>query len=170
MRRTSGYRLLVVALFGCAAVACNDDVGGRTNADILPKGAAFRPVALVVGDRCGSLDCHGSRYRNMRIVGFGGSRLDPADRPDAPDTTDDEVAQDYDAIVSLEPDVLRAVVADHGQSPERLTFVRKGRGAEAHKGGQRIFPGDDADRCILSWLTGAVDATTCKKAVPRLGP
>jgi hypothetical protein len=150
------------------ALAACEDATGRTNAVVLPSGNDFRPVALVVGDRCGSLDCHGSKYRNMHIVGFGGSRLDGNDLPDSEDTTAEEVAWDFDAIVSLEPDLTRAVAADHGKSPERLTFVRKGRGAEAHKGGTRIFVGDDADKCVLSWLSGAVDAPTCKRAVPRL--
>ena len=147
--------------------ACVDD-GGRTDAAVLPKCADFRPVALVFSDRCGSLDCHGSKYRNMHIVGFGGSRLDPGHRPDAPDTTDAEVGYDYDAVVSVEPDITRAVAADRGQDPGRLTFYRKGRGDEAHKGGVRIFPGEQADKCILSWLAGRVDAGVCHAAVPRL--
>ena len=36
------------------------------------------------------------------------------------------------------------------------------------KGGQRIVVGDDGDRCLQSWLAGAVDAESCKAAVPRL--
>jgi hypothetical protein len=161
-------RLLALALvLAPATLGACDDNGARTDATVLPKGADFRPVALVFGDRCGSLDCHGSKYRNMHIVGFGGARLDPGATPDAPDTTDAEVAYDYDAVVSVEPDITRAVAADHGADPERLTFYRKGRGDEAHKGGQRIFPGDAADKCILSWLAGAVDAKSCHDGVQR---
>ena len=79
-----------------------------------------------------------------------------------------EVELDYEAVVALEPDVIRQVVAEGGIRPERLTFVRKARGAEAHVGGQRVLPGDPADACIRSWLGGAVDQEMCKNAVPRL--
>jgi hypothetical protein len=126
------------------------------------------PVAQVLADRCGSLDCHGSKYRNMRLYGFGGGRLDAMHRPDAPDTTQAEADRDYEAVVAVEPDLIRQVVAEAGRAPERLTFVRKGRGGEAHKGGQRLVPDDAADTCIQSWLKGAVDAKACRSAVPRL--
>ena len=151
------------------AAACEGHSTDATiDAAVAPRGEAFRPVAQVVVDRCGSLDCHGSKYRNMRLFGFGTSRLDRAHRPDAPETTPAEVELDYDAIVALEPEVIRQVVAEGGNAPERLTFFRKGRGAEAHEGGQRIVPGDRADTCIRSWLAGAVDEETCRSAVPRL--
>jgi hypothetical protein len=122
----------------------------------------------VLLDRCGSLDCHGSKYRNMHLWGFGSTRLSSKDTPETLDTTQDEADHDYDAVVALEPDLIRLVVAQGGTEPERLTFVRKGRGQEAHKGGQRIAVGDPADVCILSWLASAVDAAKCKSAVPRL--
>ena len=160
---------LVGALVILGATACEGPASdARTDATAALRGEAFRPVAHVLVDRCGSLDCHGSKYRNMRLFGFGSSRLDPGHRPDAPETTLDEVELDYEAVVALEPDLLRQVVAESGERPERLTFVRKGRGAEAHKGGQRIVPGDPADGCIRSWLAGAVDDETCKSAVARL--
>lgn len=160
---------LVGAVAGPAVIGCEGPATDeRIDAAVAPRGEAFRPVAQVVVDRCGSLDCHGSRYRNMRLVGFGSSRLDPAHRPDAPETTVAEVELVYEAIVALEPDVIRQVVAEGGSTPERLTFVRKGRGAEAHKGGQRIVPGDPADVCIRSWLASAVDEEACTSAVPRL--
>jgi hypothetical protein len=153
-----------LALLACA----DDDPAARLDATVLPKGEAFQPVAEVMVDRCGSLDCHGSKYRNMRLFGFGGARLDPADLPDSPGrTTPAESDRDYDTIVSVEPEILRDVAADHGQDPERLTFIRKGRNVEAHKGGQRLVPGEDADKCITSWLAGAVDANVCKAAVAK---
>jgi hypothetical protein len=149
--------------------ACDGvDSNARIDPATAPSGPAFRPVAQVLVDRCGSIDCHGSKYRNMRLVGFGSTRLDTNDRPDAPDTTQAEVDQNYEAVTALEPDLIRQVVAEGGARPERLTFVRKARHAEAHKGGQRIAPGDDADLCILSWLAGNVDAERCKSGVPRL--
>jgi hypothetical protein len=120
-------------------------------------------------NRCGSIDCHGSRYRNMRLYGYGSARLDPRNLPDSPlDITDPEIDADYDAVVAVEPEITRQVVADRGQRPERLTFVRKGRGEEEHEGGRRIVRGDAADTCLLSWLAGAVDGEACTTAItPR---
>lgn len=149
---------LALALEGCSGpVQSTESPAG-------PDEASFAPVADALVRRCGSIDCHGSRYRNMRLYGFGGTRLSPTDRPDTPTSvTAAEAQADYDSVVSLEPDVTRQVAADKGANPERLTFVRKGRGEEAHKGGAPIQVGDDADRCVLSWLSGSVDAATCKK-------
>jgi hypothetical protein len=105
----------------------------------------------------------------MRLYGYGSWRLATDDLPDAPDTTLDESEKDYESVVSLEPEIFRQVILDHGQNPERLTFIRKARGLEAHKGGQPINPSDKgADDCLTSWLRSAVDATACKAAVPRL--
>lgn len=158
-----------VLLFLSLPLACADpDEDARVNAATAQGGPEFRPVAQVVVDRCASLDCHGSKYRNMRLYGFGSARLDPTHRPDAPDTTQAEVDANYQAIVALEPDLFRRVVAEGGAAPERLTFFRKGQLLEAHKGAQRIVPGDAADRCVRSWLASRIDAEVCKSAVPRL--
>jgi hypothetical protein len=166
----SAIRKLVVGVVGLVSlvVGCGVDEGEKVDASLVPEGDAFRPVAQVVIERCGSLDCHGSKYRNMRLVGFGTTRLDPSHRPDAPETTAAEVQANYDAVVALEPDLLREVAAEGGARPERLTFIRKSRNIEDHKGGQRIVVGDEADRCILSWLKNEVDPAVCKAAVPRL--
>jgi hypothetical protein len=160
-------RLLLLALV-LPVIACANTDEGRVNAETAPSGDAFRPVAQVLVDRCGSLDCHGSKYRNMHLWGFGSSRIDASALPDSPETTSDEVDLDYQAVVSLEPDRFREVIADGGRNPERLTFFRKGQLMEAHKGGQRIVPGDPADVCVRSWLASSVDAAACKAAVPRL--
>jgi hypothetical protein len=161
MRSTFAALFLLVACAG-------PETSARIDPAVAPSGETFRPVAQVLVDRCGTLDCHGSKYRNMRLFGYGSGRVVPEHRPDAPETTDDEVARNYDAVVALEPDLVRLVIAEGGSAPERLTFVRKGRGAEAHKGGAPITEGDPADRCIRSWLTGTVDADACTSAVPRL--
>lgn len=149
-------------------LACTNTDEDRVDAQTAPRGAEFRPVAQVLVDRCASLDCHGSRYRNMHLFGFGSGRLDPEGRPDAPETTDAEVEANYQAVVSLEPAKLREVIAEGGKDPERLTFFRKGLELEAHKGGRRILPGDPADVCIRSWLASRTDAAACRAAVPRL--
>ena len=80
-------------------------------------------------------------------------------------TTSDELDATYQSIVELEPELMSAVVADHGMHPERLTLVRKARGTEAHAGGAIVAPGDPRDLCILSWLAGAADVLSCSAAL-----
>ncbi|HEY5145817.1 MAG TPA: hypothetical protein VII82_03590 [Polyangiaceae bacterium] len=129
----------------------------------------------IVGDyldhRCGSLDCHGQVGRNLRIWGCEGMRLDPHAVPicsvpqGGSSTTPDEHQATYRSLVGLEPTVMSEVVAGHGLHPELLTFVRKARGLEAHKGGTLIVAGDDQDVCITSWLAGQTDITACANAL-----
>jgi hypothetical protein len=146
------------------AVACSFP-SESTESPAGPDRASFAPVANVLVVRCGSIDCHGSQYRNMRLYGYGGARLGNQQPDTGTVATPDEVNADYDAIVSLEPDIMRQVVADKGATPERLTFIRKARGQENHKGNSPIQVGDPADLCILSWLSGSVDAGNCQKAI-----
>ncbi len=171
-----------------------------------PDRTQFQLVHPVLQLRCGTLECHGTPYRNMRLYGWGGQRLggndvyidggfvaapdaaadaaatgatsSPSPTPDAlPETksgavaygTDAEINASYDSVVGLEPEIMRDVVNAKGKDSGRLTFVRKGRGDEAHKGLQRYCPGDSVDRCIQSWLAGAVDEGACFTAGPR-GP
>jgi hypothetical protein len=152
-----GVLLLMLLTSSCSAPDASATVSAGG-----PDRASFGPVARVLVKRCGSIDCHGSAYRNMRLYGFASRRLDPTDLPDSPaDTTSAEIDADYDAIVALEPELTRQVAAEKGRDADRLTFVRKGRGEEHHKGGQRIVPGDRADVCVLSWLGGDVDTSAC---------
>lgn len=154
---------------GAAVVGCSSpDTNARVNPVASgPDRAQFAEVAPVLVNRCGSLDCHGSAYRNMRLYGYAGARLDPAHTPDNPRTiTQAEIDADYDAVVALEPTLMAEVVASGGAEAGNLTLVRKGRGAENHKGGRRIEPGDDADVCLVSWLGGNVDVAACRRIVP----
>jgi len=132
-----------------------------------PDAASFALVAPVLVHHCGSLDCHGTPQRNLRIYGKEGLRLAPGDRPLHPDvTTPGEIAEDYASVVGLEPELMSAVVAEGGAHPERLTFVRKARGQEAHKAGTAVIQqGDDSDTCITSWLAGKTDAAACDRAL-----
>jgi hypothetical protein len=127
-----------------------------------PDPATFAPVANALVARCGSLDCHGSPYRNMRLFGYAGLRLSPDASVDKPTfATPDEVAADYDAVVGLEPEIMRDVAAAKGADAERLTLFRKAYGTEHHKGLSPIAKGDPADVCLLSWFAGAVDVASC---------
>src|SRR5262245_13345919 len=100
------------ALFSwCFALGACDTTQGTIDPATAPSGPAFRPVAEVLLDRCGTIDCHGSKYRNMHLFGLGSSRLVLTDRPDTPATTQAEVDRDYESVVALEPDIIRDVVA-----------------------------------------------------------
>lgn len=162
----SGVRLLVA--FACAIpIACTVENGpGRIAADIPDRTTFTKPGDVLVA-KCGSLDCHGDPYRNMRLFGYGGSRLAPSHRPDAPDTTDAELARDYDAVVAVEPERTREVANGHA-SPEKLTLVRKARGSEKHVGGTRLVPGSPEDTCVVSWLTNQFDDAACTTALAAI--
>jgi hypothetical protein len=151
----------VVAIFACSLPDSNDRFSGN-----FPDQTQFQPVADMMIHRCGSLDCHGQPGRNLRIVGSEGMRLAPGDVPSPPGpSTADEYAADYQAVCGLEPEVMTAVVNDKGANPERLTMVEKARNTEEHKGGAVIIPGDDQDKCMLSWLAGSTDTTSCANAL-----
>jgi hypothetical protein len=148
-------------------LACSvDDGPGRIAADA-PDRAAFEAPGKLLVARCGSLDCHGSTYRNYRLLGYGGARLDPSDRPDTPATTAAELTIDYDATVGIEPERTRAIA--EGREPVmNATLVRKGRGLEKHEGGTRLSAGSPIDSCVLGWLTRAPNADACTAALREL--
>lgn len=149
------------------AIGCTVREGpGRLAADTPDRGAFVVPGKLLVA-RCGSLDCHGSTYRNYRLFGYGGARLDPSHRPDTPDTTDAELALDYDATVGIEPDLTRAI-AEGRSVPESSTLVRKARGSEAHEARARWVAGSPVDACVVGWLTRSPDDAACAAALDEL--
>jgi hypothetical protein len=154
-----------VFLISIFALACSTPDADSRTSTITPDRSQFDPVALALDRRCGSLDCHGSRYRNLRMWGQDGMRLELGDVPGGAQTKTSEIDSMYDAIVQLEPEIMSEVVADHGQNPERLTLVRKARGTEQHAGGAILIPGDVRDRCLLSWLEGQTDGPACSQAL-----
>lgn len=161
------------AASSCSAVPANQRIGIEA-----PSGSEseFGPVADYLAGRCGTLDCHGSLSRSFRVYGCEGMRLDPMMLPGCnltigPDggamvnfTTPAEHAATYRSLVGLEPAVMSEVTEGNGLHPELLTFVRKARGLEAHKGGALITPGDPQDICITSWLAGKTNMTACGMA------
>ena len=148
------------------AFACSSPPADARFVATPPDAASFPPVALMLVQACGTLDCHGTVARNLRLYGNTGLRFSPADVPTAlTPTTGDEIAQDYLSIVGLEPEIMSAVVASGGASPERLTFVRKARGEESHKGGVVVIPLDVRDTCMTTWLAGHTDASSCTAAL-----
>ncbi len=131
-----------------------------------PDRATFAPVAQMLVQTCGTLDCHGTVARNFKIYGNTGLRYAASDVPSAlTATTSDEMDQTFASLVGLEPEILSEVVTSAGDKPERLTLVRKARGTEHHKPGAIIAQGDDRDICLTTWLAGRVDSNACARAL-----
>lgn len=168
MLTRSGNACALLALFLSSCAGPDDP----TEPVQVPSSARFELVSGVLGVRCGSLDCHGQLGRSLRIYSPTGLRLDADAFPslDAGVASDAEALANYRATVALEPEVLALVVAEHGKNPERLTLVRKARGSENHKGGAAIALGSAADRCILSWLSSAIDEAGCRDGALLLRP
>jgi hypothetical protein len=146
-------------------VACSKVDDSKQEAVVGPDRTQFIPVSTWIEHRCGSLDCHGSRYRNFRIWGTDGMRLAIGDVPGGAPTTSDERESTYQSLVVLEPALMRDVLSDKGVRPERLTLVRKARGLEKHEGGTIMNEGDPRDRCVTTWLAGATDSVACSTAL-----
>lgn len=160
----------IVVLSGVALASCSPDTApGRLSADVSRLDVFSRGAGPLLVARCGSIDCHGSVYRNYRIFGYGGARLDPTHRPDAPDTTNEELSLDYDATVGVEPERTRAV-AKGSEPPERMTLVRKARNSEEHVGGERLPKGSAGDKCLVGFLRDEPDKDACVDALDEYAP
>jgi hypothetical protein len=159
------FSIFVAGSFACTTPSSDERYVQTT----LPDQADFPPVSAMLAVKCGSLDCHGSVARNLRIYGSAGLRFASTDQPLAPlCNTNDEVTQDYVSVVGLEPEQMSAVAS--GGDPGTLTMVRKARGTEAHKGEQIWAQGDDSDVCLTSWLTGTAKATACASSIAAALP
>ena len=165
--------LMVFAVSAGSVSSCSSvPADARIGIDA-PNGseAEFGIVGDYLDHRCGTLDCHGQSARNLQIWGCEGLRLDPHDVPlcsvpaGGRPTTADEHQATYRSLVGLEPTLTSQVVDGQGAHPEFLTFVRKARGLEAHKGGALIVPGDDQDVCVTSWLAGQTNIMACAGAL-----
>ncbi len=166
--------LVCVASIAAASAICSCSTAPSdariTLVEPFSSDEAFGPVGDFLDHRCGSLDCHGNTSRNLKIWGCEGMRWLPTDAPicsrlGGSHTTHLEYQATFRSLVGLEPTAMSAVVLDHGMDPELLTFVRKARGQEAHKGGKLITQGDDQDKCITSWLAGTTDTAACGNAI-----
>jgi hypothetical protein len=169
IRRVAGSILVVATAVAACSAPPSDAKIGIT----VPDRAQFDPVGKLLGHRCGTLDCHGSTLRNLQIFGCEGLRVQAADVPGCrssggKDTTPEELDATFRSLVGLEPAVMSAVVQGKGAHPELLTFVRKARATEAHKGGKLFTPGDDQDTCVATWLAGATNADLCAKALGEI--
>jgi hypothetical protein len=164
--------LLCVALL----VACTTAPVDERFVAAPPDRTSFPNVADVLVCRCGTLDCHGTLARNLRLFGQTGLRKESADagatlQPQANSnpTTQAEYDEDYQSVISLEPEILSQVVSEHGKNPERLTLVRKARGTEHHKGNTIWAAGSPGDNCLTSWIGGSPDTNACSAAQAAQG-
>ena len=135
-------------------------------------GADLLAVSAFMERRCGTLDCHGSTLRPMRLLGRYGLR-DPGQHNvtgGAP-TTAAEVNENYASVCNVEAEQMDKAAEDFGQSAEKLLVLQKARGVEGHKGGTIVTQGTPGDDCILGWLRGdklSVVAPICQKAIGAL--
>lgn len=152
------------ATLGCSLPATDATV----TQPLLPDRTSFPYVAALLEHRCGTLDCHGLVYRNLRIFGNEGVRYSASDFPCIPkETTAAEIHQDYGSVVGLQPEVMNDVMVDRGADPERLDLLAKPLGLEAHKGLTLITKGDPQYVCITSWLAGQTDTAACLETLPK---
>lgn len=184
MKRVALGVVLVSALsaLGLSVASCVGDGGTETFAcpsksvftGVWPDGGApaGASVSEYMARRCGTLDCHGTELRSMRLYGQYGLR-DPGESnvSGGKVTTPAELTANYGSVCTVEPEKTSAAVDDEGQSAERLLVVRKARGEEAHKGGAVVKQGSPGDNCIAGWLRGdppAEVAAACQAAINGL--
>lgn len=164
-----------LAAFGGGASCASSPDPQRITQIVTPDFDQFKNagVSALIEKRCGTLDCHGQVGRPLRIYGANGLRIldDAGNAPGGSGTTPTEVLANFQAVVGLEPEQLSRVVADPTNNPPpSLLFIAKPRNLQHHKGGQVITAGDDADRCLTTWVAGTisstgVDANACMSAL-----
>ncbi len=162
--------------FACSGPA-KGEIERKTSTRAPPGEFRSAGVSTVLERRCGSLDCHGAVGRNLRLYSERGLRLPPSDTvpaeggaapatPGSAPTTIDEVSANYLSVMSLEPEQTNKVL--DGADPYTLLLVKKPLEIEKHKGGPALKRGDDAEKCIVSWLTRdlstPIDTAACTRA------
>ncbi|MEM1030476.1 MAG: hypothetical protein AAGN82_09005 [Myxococcota bacterium] len=139
----------------------------------------FPKVSSVLERRCGTLDCHGTLARPMRIYGAGGLRLFTLEEFNDSEEAQDNgtisggvgtTAAEHDAnrrsLCGLEPELTSAVVRGEAV-PDDLMALRKPLLIERHKGGAVLQVGGQGAVCISCWLRGWPDDIDCQDAVTQ---
>jgi hypothetical protein len=171
--------LLAIALTALAGLmgGCQTPDENRETVVLAPDYDQFKGVAgdgalqaagvsRLIERRCATLDCHGQVSRPLRIYGQLGLRLveDGSVRPGIQPTTEDEYQANYESVIGLQPEMMSNVVTGVN-APEALMLLRKPLGLERHKGGAVFETGDDAYRCITTWLAGHIDFAACGRSL-----
>jgi hypothetical protein len=163
----------LAALASVSLSGCRDDLTENITVVCPDRRLYVQYVSEVMEKRCGTLDCHGSDYRPMRMFGrFGLRHPVEGNRTGEASTTDFEKSANYFALCAIEPEKIAKVVDDPGgNAVNTLLVVRKARGQEGHKGGRVFDAWDDSDRCVVGWLRGDAEQSVrdaCAAAVAKL--
>jgi hypothetical protein len=154
-------RQLATVLLAIAAGACTPSQRPVDEVLACPDQQLFTSsVSEYMERRCGTLDCHGSPARPMRLYGQYGLR-----HPEEPNwsggaaTTFRERAENSAAVCGVGP---------------ALFVVDKARGIEGHKGGTIMTVPSPEDTCLAGWLLQNVApnqvSSACPQAIQRLSP
>lgn len=162
-------RLLLLLIAACASTpdASSSPKLGVAEIDLPTYTASVQPV---VERRCGSVDCHGTLPRGLRVYGKNSLRLanDAGAIVGTGDTTPEEARTTYQSILGLEPEKTDRFAAKSPRTAEDaydLLFLAKPLAIERHRPGASLKRGEPAERCMTSWLLGTVDATACTDAL-----
>ena len=158
------------AVVALAVAACSGPNANDKTTLVVPDESMWVPVSDVLEVRCGTLDCHGSPYRDFRLFGHYGQRASSMDVTGQGSTQDPEYHRNYLSIISIDPEAMNSLVTKHGQGFDHWIIVTKGTNAEHHKGGERMKKGDESYACLLSWITGMTDMTMCTAGLNVMPP
>jgi hypothetical protein len=164
---TRAFMALGAALLIACASTPDDAQTPRLVVTGLDRASYEAMVHPVILRQCGTVECHGTLPRGMRVYGEIGLRLDAATTGT---TTSEEAQATYVSIVGLQPEKTSAFTARSPRTPDDaydLLVLSKPLMRERHRGGLSLRKGEPAEQCILSWLLGAVDAGACTSALPR---
>jgi hypothetical protein len=118
--------------------------------------------------RCGSLDCHGSTARGLRIYSQDGLRLpnDQGITPGNAPTTATENNDNFASILGLQPERMNDFLSKNPRTADdayQLIILTKPLALERHKGGTALVKGEPAEQCIVLWLIGQTGVTDQQK-------
>lgn len=163
--------ILLAVTTGALALAIGCAVKPDPNEEVVIREPDFSQFAgdstnpgvhTFLEQRCGTLDCHGQEGRAFRLYGAGGLRLPndagifPGSAPDTPE----EIAANFESLVSVQPEQTSLVVS--GQAPPTsLLICAKPLALQTHKGGQVLAPNGSGEACLESWLVGQIDVKSC---------
>lgn len=119
------------------AIRCPEDRLDTPPSSMPPRTQSADPtihgpaVHALFARRCGSLDCHGSSERQLRVWSWAGMRLGGLLVGRQP-TSDEEIQATFASIGALDP---------------QLVFD-KARGRAGHEGGTLVYVGDPGERAL----------------------
>ncbi|MEZ4302386.1 MAG: hypothetical protein R3B70_46090 [Polyangiaceae bacterium] len=171
MKLTHLPALAALGFLGLVAVApgCRDNLDDTVTGKCPSQAVFEQSVSPFLERRCGTLDCHGSIARPMRLFGQLGLRHPDEDNVSGGAlTTAVELTANYTSVCNVDAEKMSESVDDFGNQAENLLLVTKARGLEKHKGGKVVSENDAGDRCLRGWLKGEDVTQACQDAVDQL--